>query len=317
MKTSTFTPASKRMRGLALVELVVVLLILALLAGTAITATEGLVEESSYDATRETLERVEEAILGPYAPPTAHDDTLLAGFVADIGRLPRVDGTVHEELLKELWLKPPTVAAFALQAPPGDPFVHVPGGWRGPYLHFGFGQPKLFDGWGRALVVLRDNGEPSIVGEFPGGIGSHGADDGASYSEYIGITIASTIEPVVLPRHLASLPIRLEPALEDGSTASCLVRVYAPVEGNVRAVDQVWFDDTSTIRTHLFQSLPVGPRVVRAYNWTNADGVVPAPEDLDLDPLSPRCPAVVVRLVSGGVPEVVLKVTNPAPPGGR
>lgn len=302
--------------GLALVELVVVLLILVLIAGTAITATEGLVEDSRYETTRATLENVEEAILGPYAPPTAHDDTLLAGFVADVGRLPRLEGEDASELLQELWSKPASVEAFSLQLPPGDPELRLPGGWRGPYVHLALGRTRLFDGWGQPLAIFKDDGTTAIAGDHPGRIASLGAnlvDGGTGYAEDVGITIARTIEPVVLPRHRASLVIRLEPAIEGGSTTDCLVRVYAPVDGDVRMIDQKWFAPSETLTTHAFPDLPIGPRIVRAYQWTRDT----LPTATDPAPLSPRSAPVTVLLVSGGVPEIVLKVGAPVLPRER
>ncbi|MFN0243890.1 MAG: hypothetical protein ACKVWV_13460 [Planctomycetota bacterium] len=306
---------STKARGLALVELIVVLLILALLAGTAITATEGLVEETYYDKTRATLENVESAILGPYAPPTAHDDTLLAGFVADVGRLPRLDGTTEAELLKELWQKPPTVELFSWYPPPGDPELRIPTGWRGPYLHLGFGAASLVDGWGRALLVLKDDGTTAGVGDMPGRIESLGADGAEGGTDYDYVTPLEIASTVGLSRHRASFRVRVEPALEGVSATEVLVRVYAPVDGpvRVRAIAQHHFQ-VATDTSFVFADVTVGPRVVRAYHLP-AGASEPGFEDATT--LSPRSAPITVRLVSGGVPEVVLKVGAPVPPDGR
>lgn len=324
MDTGLCTRTSKSARGLALVELIVVLLILALLAGTAITATQGMVEETFHDTTRTTLERIDEAILGPYAPPTAHDDTLLAGFVADVGRLPRVVGTNPELALAELWSLPTDVAPFKIQSPPGDCGVQMLGGWRGPYLHLGLGAARLVDGWGRAFVVEID-GTPALPGDPAdriarvASLGADALEGGADYDHDVEIEIVRANGSLVLRRDRASFQIRVEPAVEGGATTNCLIRVYAParvgaIEGKVRAVDQFLFDDKSTAQTHLFPNVPVGPRVVRAYDWTEEDGAVPELDAEVIDALRPRSAPVTVLLVSGGVPEVVLKIGAPMPP---
>lgn len=322
MNTRPHRSTLKHARGLALVELVVVLLILVLIAGTAITATQDIVEGTFYDTTHTTLENIEEAILGPYAPPTAHDDTLLSGFVADVGRLPRMISADPEIALAELWVLPVGVAPFAIQSPPGDCELHIPGGWRGPYLHMGFGVTRLLDGWGHPFHVFGLDGEPAELGDEPCRIASLGADatDGVTDADP-DIAIMRSNGADVLRRHLASLVVRLEPLLESDITTNVLVRIYAPspTDGVVRMIYQERLggtgaespEDTIPV-SHEFTNVPVGPRVVRAYDWPYDDFDVPS--STDLTQLRPRSAPATVLLVSGGVPEVVLKIGAPMPP---
>ena len=78
--------ASKR-DGLTLLELLIVLVILAALTGIAVQQLEPLADQSRYEATQQTLENVEEAIL---SRDIINGQVRYSGFVADIGRLPQV-----------------------------------------------------------------------------------------------------------------------------------------------------------------------------------------------------------------------------------
>ena len=81
-----------------------------------------------------------------------------SGFLADMGRLPRVvNGT-----LSELWSMPAgsrtyavreAVGANLVSGVPDTPGVYVPTGWRGEYLKLPYAKTRLFDPWGNAVEV--------------------------------------------------------------------------------------------------------------------------------------------------------------------
>ena len=73
-------------QGLTLVELVVVLAILAVLAGVAVRSLEPIADQARYEATQKTLESVKNAIVDDRQQ--ASGTRQISGFVSDIGRLP-------------------------------------------------------------------------------------------------------------------------------------------------------------------------------------------------------------------------------------
>lgn len=151
----------RRRQGFTLLELVIVLVILALVTTLAFRSLDGVEDQRRYEASREMLEDIEKAVLG-------ESDT--AGFISDMGRLPKtvlVDGELQ---LAELWsniLSAPALPLYDViqaksanlvspSATPDDE-IYVPGGWRGPYLHMppdaglGASAPRLRDGWGNPM----------------------------------------------------------------------------------------------------------------------------------------------------------------------
>jgi prepilin-type N-terminal cleavage/methylation domain-containing protein len=74
--------------ALTLVELLVVLVIIAIVTGIAITATENVIDQGRYNATQQTLQNIQEAIMGPANQRAPDGSFLITGFVADMGRLP-------------------------------------------------------------------------------------------------------------------------------------------------------------------------------------------------------------------------------------
>ena len=135
-------PRSLR-RTFTLLELLVVVFILATVAASAAAVVGQADEQLRHETTRSRLESIRRAVLGrgDLSAPG-----LSAGFVADMGRVPR-DLT---ELL-ELGLLPP----YAIDADTG-----VGAGWRGPYLHglpsLSTGLPSFPDGWGNAPLGTED-----------------------------------------------------------------------------------------------------------------------------------------------------------------
>jgi type II secretory pathway pseudopilin PulG len=310
---------------MTLVELVVVLTILVLLAGTAITATEGLVEQSRYDATERTLTSIEDAVLGSYNAQGPAERTIIAGFVADVGRLPRA-GVTPETALAELWIRPDApppagIVEFALQPPVGDPgpvgnpALRLPGGWRGPYVRLGLGGTTLLDGWSRPIVALRADGTPASPGDPIAGFLSFGADGlegGTDYAQDLTVSIERTVAPVQAARHRGAISVRVESNVSSGFV---VVRVYGPIDGDVRTLldsatlvpAQHVFSAGATEMSVTFENLPVGPRVVRAY----ASATEPRNADAEIDSPTARSKPVQVALVQGGVATVEIELVLP------
>ncbi len=143
-------------RGLTLLELVIVLVILAALTGIAVVSLEPIADQSRYDATKQTLENVQDAIAT--LPPVRRGNGSLAvhGFVSDMGRLPRD--------LDELSVKPvneanPSKNIFEFGADVDYGVQRIvagsstseglPCGWRGPYLQV----TSLQTSWGTQFTT--------------------------------------------------------------------------------------------------------------------------------------------------------------------
>lgn len=156
-------------RGFTLIELLIVLTILSVLTLVAVQSLGPLAEQAHYETTRTTLDRIEEAVMGPESLRQTDGTPIISGFVADVGRLPMVgaDPAPGWEL-QELW-NPELAVAFPYQTRLGPPvfddldFSHIrlACGWRGPYLR----PPSadgLRDGWGKPLAYLL-SGEPMTL----------------------------------------------------------------------------------------------------------------------------------------------------------
>jgi prepilin-type N-terminal cleavage/methylation domain-containing protein len=142
-------------RGLTLIELVVVIAILAILAGAVIPLLQGVAAHGRLTAVKASLSYTREAIVGKTDSP---------GFEADIGRYPN------------------SIAELLASTPPllsSSPVVYAQTfnrdtnlGWRGPYLIaqggvyptgsatftnlFGNnGDPALLDPWGDPIIIQR------------------------------------------------------------------------------------------------------------------------------------------------------------------
>ena len=292
--------------GLTLVELVVVLLILVLVAGTAITASEGLVGETRYETTRTSLRNIERAMLGAFDSSSSGEPTSIS-FAADIGRLPKVVGTDPQTALAEMWSKPEAVEPFAIQLAPGDPDVRLPGGWRGPYVRvpIGLGETYLHDGWGRTFQCLQADGATlsPIDTEIAmlRSLGANGMDGGMGYDADLTLTFISTESGTTAARHLGAVPVRVT---NTGTEDTVFIRIYGPREGRIVTLDQVDAKAVGQDFVHVFESVPVGPRVVRAYLAASA----PVTTDSVFEETVARSRSIPVTVVQGGIPEVLLEL---------
>ena len=147
-------------KAFTIVELVVVLSVLAALTHLAVRELSHVRDSKLARAADRQLEVLGESVYS--CTPGAE----AAGFLADMGRLPRLaDGAT----LGELWQMPTNARPYAVRAAtaenlvPGlehlaDGAVHVPTGWRGPYLRLPPGASRLLDPWGNPVERTDDAG---------------------------------------------------------------------------------------------------------------------------------------------------------------
>ncbi len=128
-------------RGLTLLELLAVLMILAITTTIAVVSTQGVLDQSRYEATQTTLQQLKQAVVGRQDARQTDGTVVVSGFVADTGRLPQD--------VEELLAKPDDLVEFTTEPVSGVP---LPRGWNGPYLETGIGQSEPLDGWGRSFV---------------------------------------------------------------------------------------------------------------------------------------------------------------------
>src|SRR5262245_44002661 len=133
--------------GFTLLELVVVVAILAVLTTLAMVSLTGAEDQVRFDQSRGDLRAIEEGVLGATRDGPGATPGFIAGFVADVGRLPQAVGSDSRSQLQELWGNPRNLAAFGIYASPVDPEVLLESGWRGGYLRQGIGSSFLVDGW--------------------------------------------------------------------------------------------------------------------------------------------------------------------------
>ncbi len=142
--------------GLTLIELVVVLVILAGLAGLLVPLVDGLeVNGKSPEqiATETTLGRLRDVIMGTPTRP---------GVWADVGQRPEFFPRQIQDLVSEA--VPDSMETLGLRR--YDPITRI--GWRGPYLvqasgQDDFGNPALRDGWGRLIDLQIDFNQDGFV----------------------------------------------------------------------------------------------------------------------------------------------------------
>ena len=318
--------------GLTLIELLLVLLILALLAGVALRSTDAIIAQSRYDATNRTLSNIEQAVIGPEHQRDASGVPMITGFVADMGRMPRAEGDNPGTQLSELWENATSMPVFRIAAPAGDAQVRVGAGWRGPYLRLGAGRHRLTDGWGNAFELTRaDDATPVSAGQPVPIVRSLGSDHligGIDYQEDAELVFERAVAgpDQVPPRNQATLSGHVyldttgnNPAADPN--ALVVVRLYGPVDGNVGTIAQFTAAPTGGLISFDFDEdansisdpLPIGPRVLRAYLIDAVTGVPGKEDRLDNDPMlsavSP--PRGIVIGVDSGIVNLTLQTAAP------
>jgi type II secretory pathway pseudopilin PulG len=171
--------------ALTLLELVVVIAILAALAGMAVPLYDNTNSQSQAGATNESLRRLQTLILNTYAPNMKGADISYGGWSLyglsnipiNLDGLPRgltTSGVLSQPSLLWLFQNPASVCGtVAALAPSFSYTTHL--GWNGPYLMSGIGvypgqsasavsngfnatygnagDPTVLDGWGNPIVI--------------------------------------------------------------------------------------------------------------------------------------------------------------------
>ncbi|MBX3422186.1 MAG: prepilin-type N-terminal cleavage/methylation domain-containing protein [Pirellulaceae bacterium] len=184
--------ASAKVRGLTLLELVVVLGILAMLSTVAVRSLEPIADQARYQQTQDLLNALQRAIVHSAAPPSSGVLASATGFIPDTGVLP--------SNISELIAKPPAIIDRTLQSFDSDrdsvDDVNLISGWNGPYLSLGAGQTEIVDGWGRTPALFENSGVINITS-----LGSDGdstaPEDGYRQDISVGVNILDCIGAVV------------------------------------------------------------------------------------------------------------------------
>lgn len=303
--------------GFTLVELVLVLLILALLAGAAMSMVDTQVEQARFDSTTQTLASIERAVLGPDDARGADGTHAVSGFVADCGRLPYYLAELYQP---KLIVNGETFYdhAFTQSAPAGDSEVTATGGWNGPYLQKAIGGDFIREGYGRTLALRGVDGSTSIPqyvvdpntettsvvnNSGPSPIGSVYSSTNLALNQVFEdqntginrwqkpLTVNVKYHPPAPSDPATSNPV-INPETTNGETI--IVRVYGPVDSpaaigtvNIGTIGHGTTpkdedDDpkfTGGPASVIFdEPLPIGPRIIRAYQLDTDS------EDFDVDP---------------------------------
>ena len=158
-------------RGLTLLELMVVLVILAIVATVAVQSLQPQVDQQRFESASRLLAEIKSATVGPAQKYQLDGTPLISGFVADVGRCPRMENSpsnvdlsqIQPEILNELWdaeSELGTKYPFQFRPGPNQPVdyssIRLPCGWRGPYLALPAGADSLKDPWGRPPEAALD-----------------------------------------------------------------------------------------------------------------------------------------------------------------
>ncbi len=271
--------------GLTLIELVVVLAILAALAGVAVRSLEPIADQARYETSQKQLTQIGGVLI---EQTNTGASVGYAGFVCDVGRLPIARGADPATQAGELLFAGAALHPFAIM-PFDDPnttdneasrsgnVILIAAGWRGPYLQMPPGSNAIRDGYGQPLSLFNAAGFLASDGDEIVDLVSRGANDllhpaDVGYQRDLHLPGG----PMIATRYRGDLPVRVTdvggsspPKLASGETL--IVRVYGP------GVDENEIGGTpTTLATHswsvssdagyaeVFRGLVSGPKVVRA-----------------------------------------------------
>jgi len=149
----------RRRSGLTLLEMVVVLGILAIIAGTAVQSLDPIANQSRYESTQNTLNSIRSSTVGDPKTISANGQRIISGFIVDTGALP--------SSLNDLLQKPAAMVAYGTTSFDSDRDlindVTLSRGWNGPYLQLGAGRSSILDGWGHDLTLQNSFGIVTIA----------------------------------------------------------------------------------------------------------------------------------------------------------
>jgi prepilin-type N-terminal cleavage/methylation domain-containing protein len=150
---------NRKQTGFTLIELMVVLAILAATATIALRTASSLQNQGRYQQTTRELNNIQSAIGGPSSSGVPNGNSLVSGFVADLGRLPNAyvssndpgDANGYLDPLNELLSQNSSMPTPQFYSSNTDNSVNIWVGWQGPYVQVGAGPSYIRDGWGYSL----------------------------------------------------------------------------------------------------------------------------------------------------------------------
>jgi len=216
--------------GFTLIEIIVVIAVISILAGTMVPSVVSQMDHHRAKATRDEMQALYRAIVG--TPDSGGD-----GYLADLGQLP----TSLTDLVQQ-----------GSQPGYGLHLAGVGMGWEGPYLVGGFADGSwLTDAWGHDYRYNRTTGQLTS----PGRDGRLGTGDD--------ITLPETAIPTHRP---FSVVVEGDSALDPGHAVTLddtTARVYAYYSngGSEASVELTWSDHA--FRTPSGSDLPLGVHALR------------------------------------------------------
>lgn len=208
--TAGIVVPGRRQRALTLLELLVVVALLAAMAGSAVLLGDQIEQRARHDETVQRLEAIRSAVCGPDAV-TAAGELLAGGYLQDVGWMPDLPGDL---------LRAPDLGGAPMPALAYSARWRTWYGWRGPYLapqplRHGETAAIPFDGWGndfygwplegggdRAWIAGRLSGDWTV--RSPGSDGLRDASGGGIDGFARDVPGASPDQPLVPERSWVS-----------------------------------------------------------------------------------------------------------------
>jgi prepilin-type N-terminal cleavage/methylation domain-containing protein len=251
--------------ALTLMELLIVLTILAVLTTMAVQLTEGVIDQGRFDASRNGLEEIRDAVIGP---ADAEAGPGSGGFVADMGRPPATLG----ELITGTY-------SYALQAldTDGDSILdgQLASGWRGPYLRLPAGRSALMDGWGNPFLLQNVAGTLTLVSQ---GSDRDSVNPENGYRADISLIIAADDYLGAVRFHVREMEdgAEIDPDLDSDDVLELRIFRVNPLTAQVHPPELVTFQSTDTPPTfsHQLMNVAVGPLAARAVLKESAAGAI-------------------------------------------
>lgn len=249
--------------ALTLLELMMVLVILAIVSTVAIQSLQPQVENQRFQSATRLLSEIEAATIGPRQKYQLDGTPLINGFVADIGRLPKLaptavssDPAAPEEKpgMAELWDASTNLAAsfpFRFRSGPKQPKdysdVRLACGWRGPYLHLAAGTQSLRDPWGQLPGCTLD-------------------EEGQTRTVEIAMPPLNDQPPEVLVADLTTGKVQVtgKIVVDDPQKTNIEVVALVPSPESSLTTLTVLDDEDEQDDTFLFSDVPVGVRAIVA-----------------------------------------------------
>ncbi|HZE97521.1 MAG TPA: prepilin-type N-terminal cleavage/methylation domain-containing protein [Planctomycetota bacterium] len=259
----------KSTSGLTLVELLVVLTIMAAVTTAAVVSTNGIFDQSKFEASQRTLEEIHFSVLGDASARDERGSLRLSGFLADVGRLPKAKGNDPLLQLGELW-DPAGLPAYSSHTAAGDADVTMMTGWNGPYVRITVASFQQADGWGRPFLFFKADGVTSVADTDEiaviKNLGADGAVGGVGFDADFPPLALSTLQSADLSGYVYYRTSGTTPVLMHGNRI--IVRVYGPDPADSSLKTLKESSPIPVTGSPIFFSLPAvskGPRIIRAY----------------------------------------------------